>query len=391
MAKITHVCLANFYCEGYTYQENMLPRFHCRMGYDVDVIASLVSFDSNGRSCLLPVSEDYMNADGIHVTRLNYRSNLKVDRIFRRYAGFHEALEKSSPDILFVHGAQSAENVEIARYMRKHPEVKLFVDNHADYSNSATNWLSKYVLHRVVWKHYAQMLVPYAERFWGVLPARVDFLVDNYGIPRDKCSLLAMGADDDEVSRATASGVCEKIRSSLGFNRNDFVVVTGGKIDKAKIQTLLLMEAVLSMGDNVKLLIFGPVDPDLKPEFEHYFAPNKMVYVPWADSSAAYDYFAVADVACFPGRHSVYWEQAVGIGIPLIVKRWSGTDHINVCGNVLFLDRDSSHEIAEKIEEVKADLAGSRAFLDKAHAAASSFKYSDIARKAILLNNKNIN
>ncbi len=182
--KITHVCLSAFYCEGYTYHENLLPKFHRKMGYDIDLIASRQSFNSDGQPCLVPDAEEYVNADDIHVKRLDYVFPEGVGRLFRKYVGLYEELERSSPDILFVHGVQSAENATLVRYVREHPGTRMLMDNHADYSNSATNWLSKSVLHRVVWRRYTKMAEPYVDRFWGVTPGRVDFLVENYGLPR---------------------------------------------------------------------------------------------------------------------------------------------------------------------------------------------------------------
>lgn len=381
--KICHVCLSAFYCEGYSYQENLLPRFHKRLGYEVDIIASLQSFDADGRPCLLAHTEDYVNDDGIHVVRLDYATPKGACRILRKYTGLWEELERSAPDILFVHGVQSCENATLVRYVRSHPRVKMFMDNHADYSNSATNWLSKHILHRIIWRHYARLAEPHVERFWGVLPARVDFLVGNYGLPREKCGLLVMGADDGEVSRASDPAVRSAVRERFGFSKDDFVVVTGGKIDAAKRQTFLLMDAVHSMGKRVKLLVFGPVVPEMKDEFEQKLDLKKMAYVPWANPSESYDYFAAADAVCFPGRHSVYWEQAAAMGKPLIVKRWPGTDHVDVCGNVLFLDEDSTEEISKRLLLVKVDFEESRILQQRAHAAASSFLYSNIARSSI--------
>ena len=51
--RILHLCLANFYIDNYSYQENMLPKYHKMMGHYVSVIASKVSFDENGELCLL--------------------------------------------------------------------------------------------------------------------------------------------------------------------------------------------------------------------------------------------------------------------------------------------------------------------------------------------------
>ena len=47
--RITHLCLACFFPDGYSYQENMLPKYHKKLGHDVSVIASLQTFDKNGK------------------------------------------------------------------------------------------------------------------------------------------------------------------------------------------------------------------------------------------------------------------------------------------------------------------------------------------------------
>ena len=85
---------------------------------------------------------------------------------------------------------------------------------------------------------------------------------------------------------------------------------------------------------------------------------------------------------CFPGRHSVYWEQAVGMARPLIVKRWEGTAHVDVCGNVHFLDEESDIAIAEALSEV---LGRRGDYINAAARAAPSFLYSSIARRSIEL------
>ena len=41
------------------------------------------------------------------------------------------------------------------------------------------------------------MINPYVNKFYGVLPARVDFLINEYKLPKNKVELLVMGADDD--------------------------------------------------------------------------------------------------------------------------------------------------------------------------------------------------
>ena len=85
-----------------------------------------------------------------------------------------------------------------------------------------------------------------------------------------------MGADDDEVNRASGSASIVKTKKRFGYAGNDFIIVTGGKIDEAKMQVLALMDAVAKMGKHVKLLVFGPVVPSMKAEFEKRLACDRI-------------------------------------------------------------------------------------------------------------------
>ena len=154
-------------------------------------------------------------------------------------------------------------------------------------------------------------------------------------------------------------------------------------IDFAKKQILNLMDAVLRMEDEVKLLIFGPVDPALQEGFNSRLIKNKIIHIPWANTSQSYDLFSAADVACFPGRHSVYWEQAVAMSKPILVKRWKGTEHVDVCGNAVFLETSDVDEIIRKLRYIINDITNESDIGRKARSASKFFLYSDIARKSI--------
>ena len=262
--KIVHLCLCSFFPDYYSYQENMLPKYHKKLGYDVEVIASTQSFDKQGKVCYLDNVGTYHNEYDIKVTRLAYKSNSKIWKKLKRYIGVFEAISKAEPDVLFIHGGQFLDIDQVVKYIKLHPDVKVYVDNHADFSNSATNWFSKNILHRIVWKHAEHKIEPYTRKFYGVLPVRVDFLKNVYGLPADKCELLVMGADDELVERAKISGARARIRKQYGINDEDFLIVTGGKIDKWKTQTLLLMKAVQNISNPyVKLIVFGSVNDEL--------------------------------------------------------------------------------------------------------------------------------
>ncbi len=379
--KILHLMLANFYIDNYSYQENLLPKFHKLNGNNVEIIASLFTFDENGCGKWLPHADKYINEYGIPVTRLAF-SNAPFSRKLRKYEGLAEELDRVSPDVIFIHGVQFSDISIVVKYLKKNRSVRVFVDNHADFSNSAKSWISKYILHQIIWRHYAQMINPYVKRFYGVLPARVDFLSNVYGIPREKIKLLVMGADDEAVHFAASSDARKNIRKKYNIDENDFLIMNGGKIDNYKRQTLLLMDAVNNFNNpKVKLIVFGSVIPELKKEIEKRCS-DRVQYIGWIRAEESYSYFAACDLACFPGRHSVFWEQVVGQGIPIIVKKWTGTTHVNVCGNARFLEKDSVKEITDVLRDI---LIGNNynKILSAAKKASINFMYSDIAKKSI--------
>lgn len=348
--KILHLCLGNFYIDNYSYQENMLPKFHKKMGLDVEIISSLVSFDKNGDTCYLEKGGRYINEYGIPVTRLEYKNEIFSKRL-RKFEGTYEAISKSKPNIIFIHNCQFLDIKYVAKYAKLNPNVKIYVDNHADFSNSAKNFLSKNILHKIIWKHCAHQIEPYTTKFYGVLPARVDFLKNVYKIPEKKVELLVMGADDEKIVEAKNPDIILEIREKYNIKDNDFLIITGGKIDNAKRQTLSLMKAVRQIKtDRIKLIVFGSVINEMKDEIKNLADGEKIQYIGWINSDDSYKYFSAADLLVFPGRHSVFWEQAVGVGKPCIFKYWEGTTHIDLGGNCLFLYKDSEEEIKEKIE-----------------------------------------
>lgn len=380
--KILHMMLGCFYIDNYSYQENYLPKHHKLQGYDVEIVASLFTFDENGKGKFLPSACKYDNEYGIPVTRLAFKGG-KIAKKLRRYVGLKEELERIAPDLIFIHGVQFKDIDIVAKYCKAHSEVKVYADNHSDFSNSATNWLSKNILHRIIWRSCAQKINPYVIKFYGVLPARVDFLINEYKLPPEKVELLVMGADDESVEAASNPDVRKEIREKYSLEDDDFVIMTGGKIDAFKTQTLELMKAVSQIADpKVKLIVFGSVTPELKDKVNSLSDGKNVQYIGWIQAKDSYNYFASSDLVVFPGRHSVFWEQVAAQGIPMVVKHWAGTTHVDFDGNVKFLYNDSADEIKTILESIMSDnnYSNMKAVAEKA---AENFRYSKIAKISI--------
>ncbi|MBQ9376163.1 MAG: glycosyltransferase family 4 protein [Ruminococcus sp.] len=382
--KVVHIMLCGPVTDGWSYQDNLLTKYHKKLGHDVTMITSQWVWGTDSKLEKFEKS-DYINENDVKVIRLPIKDDKPFEYKFKRYVGLYDAIEAELPDVLFVHGAAFCDITVIVDYLKAHRDVTAFADNHADFSNSATNWVSKNILHKVIWRHYAKKAEPYITKFYGVMPARVDFLVDIYNIDKSKTDLLCMAADDEKVDGTDKESFRAMLEGKYGIKKDDFLIVTGGKIDYAKRQTLYLMEAVKNAkADGLKLLVFGSVEDELKEEFEAYLDCENITYIGWITADESYDYFGAAELVVFPGRHSVFWEQVAGQGIPMLCKYWDGTTHVNTNGNVEFLYKDSADEMKDKILSIYNDKDYYEKLKANAMDAKCNFVYSRIAEKSLL-------
>lgn len=381
--KILHVCLSCFYIDNHTYQENLLPKFHKKLGYDVEIIASQENFDSNGNLTKTGHFRQYINENGIKVTRLNY-VKLPLSNRLKIYQNTKKYISEFNPDIIFVHGSQFLDLRVIYKYCEINTNVKMYIDNHADFSNSANTFISRFFLHKFIWRLNISRVINRTEKFFGVLPARVDFLTNMYKVPKEKVSFLPMGADNDEIERSKKEIMMKNLRQKLGIQKDDFLIITGGKIDEAKIQTIDLINIVKNNKNNkVKIVVFGSIIESLQKKIHSLVDNQKVFYVGWISPSETYDFLAIADLIVFPGRHSVLWEQSVAMGVPTIFKYWEGTTHVNINGNALFVHDDNFEELHYLISKLSSDTFYYNDILNKANSAANLFLYEEIAKKSI--------
>lgn len=186
-----------------------LSKYHSKLGHDVTLIASTLMYDKEGKMCTSNKS-GYRNKDGVYVIRLDEKKHKPYSR-FRRFPKLEETLENIESDVLFVHSCQFIDINTIVKYKRKHNNIKIYVDNHADLSNSANGFISYYLLHKIIWKRMAKIIEPYTEKFYGVMPSRVDFLKTMYGLPDEKSSYSLWEPMTKKLSKRCARIVGKKL------------------------------------------------------------------------------------------------------------------------------------------------------------------------------------
>ena len=380
--KIVHVCLNGIVTDGWDYQDNLLPKYQKKHNNDVIMITSQWIYNKSGKIEKTD-KDEYLNENGIKT----YRIPLKHGNVFSKlktYNGLYELLLKENPDIVFLHDFQCLDSLKVVKYVKKNKNVVLYCDNHADFTNSATNFLSKKVLHGIIWKFIARKLKPYTKKFYGVLPARVDFLTKVYKLPSTKCELLLMGVDDELANECLTKESINDVKKRYKIDETDFLFVTGGKIDKWKTDTLKLMEAIKELRElKAKLIVFGSVSDEIKESFFKLVDNDTVMYVGWLDSTESMKILAASDAAVFPGRHSVFWEKSAGLGKPIFCKKIPGTNHININGNCVFFEENTIEEYKRLLSQYVCDKEINSEMKKNAILAKNFFSYYKIAEESL--------
>lgn len=383
--KIVHLCLSNFFIDNFSYQENIITKYHVKQGHEVTVIASLFSFNKNGRGYYMKEPSEYINNDGVKVIRIAYKKPfVKLNRLKRHYEGFMEKLEQEKPDIIFAHNFSMVDTKVLKLYLEKNPQVKLYADSHADYINSGKNFLSRKILHPIIWRHYSKLIEPFMIRCYGVTPQRCRFLKEMYHITPEKIEYLPLGVDDEAIPKDRQS-IRNSVRAELNISNNDILIFTGGKIDKLKnIHILIEVLDRLKM-NNLHLVICGVFTPEMT-YLEDIIKTNhnNIHYLGWCTATRVMECMVAADIACFPGTHSTLWEQSVGIGMPAIFKRWDEMEQVNINGNCIFINGEDYDELAKTIIFLQSPNNFDE-YQKKAVKASKFFLYSNISKRAINL------
>ncbi len=385
MSKIVHVMLACFYKNGFGYQENILPAKHKELGYDVRICTYNQGGDASYPEGEPPLT--YTNPDGIpvHVLESVYSPCFRIPMLggwLRRTKGIYKYLESEKPDIIFIHGVTASDNLDVIRYKRKHPEVKLYADNHSDYYNAPVKTFRQKAFRYSLGRFIGKQLSRYAEKVWGVTPWRVIYQQKIFGVNPQKSQLLVMGGNEKLIHWDERTSIRTDIRKRLSIPENAFVVISGGKIDKAK-NLHLLADAIKTL-PNVYLILFGRFEKDMDG-LTDVFVHERIKNIGWISPAEANDYFLASDLGFFPGTHSVLWEQACATGLPSVFKDWEGGfNHVDVGGNCILLKDPTTENITSTLSKLLSSPEMYQQMKNVAETTGrKTFSYIEIAKKSI--------
>lgn len=318
--KVLHIMLSCFYIDKANYQENIIPRINKKDGHEVLIIASTDTFVKNNTLGFTDPGE-YINEDGIKVVRIPYKKNVSsfLAMKIRTYSNdLYGMIEDFAPDIILFHGTAAYDLNVVGTYIKKNPKVILFVDSHEDFNNTATNFLSKQILHRLFYKPILKRNLKYIQKVLYITYESYLFMKDFYKVPENVLEFFPLGGilPDEEIAKNTR----KEIRDSLSISEEDIFCVHSGKIDNLKRTEEILSAFHAVKNQRLHLVIIGSVDKKFEATLQNYLNKDKRIhFLGWKKPAELQNYLISADLYIQLGSQSATMQQAVCNGCVVAV------------------------------------------------------------------------
>ena len=374
--------LCELYIENLEYQENLLVKFYRKHGHEVVVITSTYDNvfdyynDEHDNSKPSRIYEDH----GAKIIKLPFKYNI-LGKI-KKYTNITKIVEDFKPDLLYIHDIMP-NMFEMLPYKKRNPHVKMIMDYHADYTNSAKNWISLNVLHKKIRKYlYMDPIRKHISKFYPIIPGSTKFLKEVYEIPEENMEVLPLGADVDLATEIRNSDIKSVIRKKLNIQAADKVLFTGGKFAPLK-RTELVIEAFNAINDpKLHLIVVGDADEKTKIYKENLLnlAADKenIHFVGWLNNREVYEHLAASDIAVFPSSQSIIWLQAIASHLPIIIGDFGdqSLDYLNEFNAVTELELPDIN-VENFVREIQELLIDEKLQQGKLNAAKTASKYLD--------------
>jgi glycosyltransferase involved in cell wall biosynthesis len=362
--KIVHI--SNYFNDYIGYHENILPKYHKLLGHDVCLITS-------DRNYLQPVGDakqrDYKNKEGILVKRIKTTYELK--HRFVIFKNLYKSIEEEKPDYIFHHGITQPSLFTVIRYKKDHPSVFVAADNHADLNISARNIIWKLLYYKNVLRINLKKIINDIDVVFGVTPARCFFAFLELGVPKSKIRFLPQGCDINEAEKYKKLDENKKDHDYLN-------IITGGKYVKDDKGLVDLINGLRNLP--VKLRIFGTIKNDY---LSNLIKKEKNVtFIGWQDREGIFKNYLNSDLAIWPKLHTTLIEDAMAVGLPVILRYYGSTCHL-IRGNGFYLFSDEGREINCIFRLLLENKELIEYFKKCAEKMRSIFSYYEIAKESI--------
>jgi glycosyltransferase involved in cell wall biosynthesis len=364
--KIVHII--GYFQPELGYEEYYSALTQAKMGHDVSVITSdrIYPF-KNIEKILQEIGSEYTGrkrwvgmkvVDGIKVYRLPVVFESFYDFIL--VMGVRKILSQIKPDIVHSHGVKQGTQMFAA--MHKDLGYKLVIDEHdtgPTYSQEPTfkNNVARFE-YFLLRKRICSYGYKRADSIVAVTPQARDFLMSLYKIKKNRIELLPLGVNTDIFKVKKAKG--RALRRSMGISDNDILIITAGRVDRAK-KLELLIEAFAKLNkkyEGLRLLMIGRGDDKyskyLKDLVKKLKITDSVIFRGFIRSSELPGYYSASDIG-FWGKESITIIEAMACGLPVVIADLGTIRHLVEFDNGFTFKPGELKEIRHQLENLVAD------------------------------------
>lgn len=347
MSKILHINLGGPYNHDMGYQGAILPKENFKAGHEVTVITSCFKW-SEGR--IIEVEEEDIVHNGIRYIRLQYSKiiNKSISEKMRHTKKLKQLIYTIKPDIIMQHDLQSLDLYKVKKYKNDNPEVIIYADSHTDANNSAQNIISKYLLHKIVYKKIIKDNLDIFNKVLCISLETMAFLNEIYRIPKDMLEFYPLGGTIIELNEKKLYR--KVVREELNISDDAIVFCHSGKLDKKKKTLELIMSFRQIKNDKAILIIVGSVTGEIKREFLDLLNEDERIhFLGWKSADDLHKIIAASDLYLQPGSQSATMQNALCLGTPVLIENNLSHQAYSNSNAILI---DSIAEIPEKLNHV---------------------------------------
>lgn len=305
----------NEFTPSMLYKENYIIKAAQSRGDEVFVFANEYTY-IDGKSSKAPNNEIVKGYILKRFRYVNYFNHIITSRI-RHIKGLEQDIIRIKPDLIFVNCAQVYNIKKIHIIKKALPNVKIVLDFSTKYLNSARNWVSMNILHRLLYRNWIKDALPYVDRIFYISQESKDFVIKMYGLPENL--LEHNNLPGETIDKSLKKKYKREIFDKLGLSDNNVIFLYSGKIYPEKKVEQLIRAFIRTKNQDFRLIIIGVyTDDSSKQVIEPLISSDsRIIFMNFVSGNELTKYVCATDLYIQPGSISQTCQTAVCCGTPL--------------------------------------------------------------------------
>lgn len=343
------VTTGNEFTPSMLYKENYIIKAAQAHGDEIFVFANSYTY-IGGKTALAPMNE---KVDGFILKRFKYHTyfhDILTSKI-RRIDGLENEIIKIQPDLIFYNCGQVYNIKKLKAIKQALPNVKIVLDFSTKFLNSARNWISKNILHKLFYRRWLQQALPYVDKIFYISQESKEFAQNMYLFPDSIMEHNNLPGETIPIEKKMQFK--QQIFEKMGLTEDNILFLYSGKIYPEKKVDHLVKAFLRTKNPNFRLIIIGVYnDESSKAIIEPLIvSDSRITFMNFVSGDELTKYVCATDLYIQPGSISQTCQTAVCCGTPLCFNDIPTHREI-YNGNGFFVDSEEDiYQVFETVDK----------------------------------------